>query len=471
MARRKLKVTVHRALLRVLGGCAGGGTALVLREWQRSHVHRDVRIAILKSAFALLEAASTSAAAGGDDTAMAWSVLEAAAADESRSLEPAVKAALLSVLPHASPAPTHPLASECAPTRPTPMLACDAELRQLEEQRDAGMSGGGEDAEASGKPTRVALHSAEAGRRFFGDVLLRMLGAEATMRPVFVQAIEEATAEESAAREAREALKNQQAAAAAAGGGGNAESNEQAGERKAMSRASKQADKRLERACAARAKSERRPVPTPRRPSRCPPRRRVAAPSRARRLVTPLWPSPSPRPIRLAAGDHIRALVLAELPRWAAAEPSRSAEVSRRLSAAISDLDDFAADGSQRDQALMKLLASRLAALGDGAAAAAAAITAQLAGLDWLDAEAQPRRRVALARLAQILDAVASGDTPGRRRATQTPLSVECADAARAVGQAVASEMALIKTLHGSWSRISHAASKHKAAARGAKAE
>ena len=85
--RRAMKVTVHKALLRLLRHSTDEGPLLVLREWKRKELHRDVRVVILQCALELLHTS-------GDETMEeVWTILESAAADE--TLDPVVKATLL----------------------------------------------------------------------------------------------------------------------------------------------------------------------------------------------------------------------------------------------------------------------------------------------------------------------------------------------------------------------------------------
>ena len=85
--RRAMKVTVHKSLLRLLRHSTDEGPLLVLREWKRKELHRDVRIVILQCALELLH---TSGANTGEEV---WTILESAAADN--ALDPVVKAVLL----------------------------------------------------------------------------------------------------------------------------------------------------------------------------------------------------------------------------------------------------------------------------------------------------------------------------------------------------------------------------------------
>merc|ERR1711871_414312 len=85
--RRAMKVTVHKALLRLLRHSNDEGPLLVLREWKRKELHRDVRIVILQCALELLH---TSAGDTGEEV---WTILESAAADT--TLDPVVKSVLL----------------------------------------------------------------------------------------------------------------------------------------------------------------------------------------------------------------------------------------------------------------------------------------------------------------------------------------------------------------------------------------
>eukprot|EP01043_Picozoa_sp_COSAG02_P018596 COSAG02_NODE_872_length_16321_cov_6.491062_14_plen_1965_part_00 len=85
--RRSMKVTVHKSLLRLLRHSTDEGPLLVLREWKRKELHRDVRIVILQCALELLH---TSGANTGEEV---WTILESAAADV--TLDPVVKAVLL----------------------------------------------------------------------------------------------------------------------------------------------------------------------------------------------------------------------------------------------------------------------------------------------------------------------------------------------------------------------------------------
>jgi len=85
--RRAMKVTVHKALLRLLRHSTDEGPLLVLREWKRKELHRDVRIVILQCALELLH---TSAGDTGEEV---WTILESAAADT--TLDPVVKCVLL----------------------------------------------------------------------------------------------------------------------------------------------------------------------------------------------------------------------------------------------------------------------------------------------------------------------------------------------------------------------------------------
>jgi hypothetical protein len=85
--RRAMKVTVHKALLRLLRHSTDEGPLLVLREWKRKELHRDVRVVILQCALELLHTS------GEDTMEEVWTILESAAADE--NLDPVVKATLL----------------------------------------------------------------------------------------------------------------------------------------------------------------------------------------------------------------------------------------------------------------------------------------------------------------------------------------------------------------------------------------
>jgi hypothetical protein len=86
--RRAMKVTVHKALLRLLRhGSQADGPMLVLREWKRAELHRDVRVAIIQTALELLH---SGAEATSEDV---WTVLSSAAADP--DLDPLVKVTLL----------------------------------------------------------------------------------------------------------------------------------------------------------------------------------------------------------------------------------------------------------------------------------------------------------------------------------------------------------------------------------------
>jgi len=93
--RRAMKVTVHKSLLRLLRHSTDEGPLLVLREWKRKELHRDVRIVILQCALELLHASGPNT---GEEV---WTILESAAADV--TLDPVVKAVLLA--PDGSKAP------------------------------------------------------------------------------------------------------------------------------------------------------------------------------------------------------------------------------------------------------------------------------------------------------------------------------------------------------------------------------
>ena len=85
--RRAMKVTVHKALLRLLRHSTDEGPLLVLREWKRKELHRDVRIVILQCALELLHASGSQT---GEEV---WTILESAAADQ--DIDPVVKTVLL----------------------------------------------------------------------------------------------------------------------------------------------------------------------------------------------------------------------------------------------------------------------------------------------------------------------------------------------------------------------------------------
>merc|ERR1711988_1198963 len=85
--RRAMKVTVHKSLLRLLRHSTDEGPLLVLREWKRRELHRDVSIVILQCALELLHASAVKTAEE------VWTILESAAADV--TLDPVVKAVLL----------------------------------------------------------------------------------------------------------------------------------------------------------------------------------------------------------------------------------------------------------------------------------------------------------------------------------------------------------------------------------------
>ena len=73
-----MKVTVHKALLRLLRHSTDEGPLLVLREWKRKELHRDVRVVILQCALELLHTS------GEETMEEVWTILESAAADEER---------------------------------------------------------------------------------------------------------------------------------------------------------------------------------------------------------------------------------------------------------------------------------------------------------------------------------------------------------------------------------------------------
>ena len=181
--RRAMKVTVHKSLLRLLRHSTDEGPLLVLREWKRKELHRDVRIVILQCALELLH---TTGANTGEEV---WTILESAAADN--ELDPVVKAVLLA--PDISKAPKNYQPSFTS-----------ADLIKLVTQCDKG----------------AAVHEgelpAEVHERYFQKVLCVLDAAELSARAKYAEEASAAAAEvlELKATNARGNLNKQLAAAA-----------------------------------------------------------------------------------------------------------------------------------------------------------------------------------------------------------------------------------------------------------------
>jgi hypothetical protein len=206
--RRSMKVSVHKALLRLLRHSTQEGPLLVLREWKRSELHRDVRVVILQCALELLHAGG---ATTSDDV---WTVLESAARDP--SLDPMVKVVLLA--PDSLARPRDAMLDG---------LPSNLSVSKLATQlRTCGLGGGvgGGDSQSHLAPACEA--------RYFRGVLCALDGAEA----------EVATAQDAAAAVAEEALAAAKAMPAAAS----------AARKKAVARAAKELQAARARACGAR---------------------------------------------------------------------------------------------------------------------------------------------------------------------------------------------------------------------------
>jgi hypothetical protein len=212
--RRKLKISVHRALLRVVEGCSGGGPALVLQEWGRRYVHRDIRVAILRTALVLLGRSADASSPTHAD--LAWTVLGGAATDP--EIDPLVKASLLSVRPWRAVGDVK--LRQWLAASPTAVLGAgtaDAACRALNAQREAGLtSAQAKDASAKDAAGAAAqrLSSDAMDAAWFDRVVMGMLAAEDAARPALVEAAERAAEAVEAATKSQRKRAVQDASAA-----------------------------------------------------------------------------------------------------------------------------------------------------------------------------------------------------------------------------------------------------------------